>query len=353
LRVTSLLVLLLVAGPARAADDPIRIRAQAIFFGDNTELANPFRDGETILGASARVFVTLPVSDRAEIRAGVFARQRFGGENAFDLVRPVFALAIGTPRHRFIFGTLDTTRHLSIGPDRQASHGLLPPIQDERVVFTRGHEAGIQWIADTPRLQQDLWLNWHLLNTPAQREEFDAGAATRVRVRKWISLGTQLHVVHRGGQLFRAGPVTNSLVYGPGAILGRGIGAERRLTFEAWGLASHHQPDREQARRTNGKGMFLRAVIETSRWRGHLLVWRAWDFIKDEGDPNYSDLMMDGERWRKVRDYSELGAARSFPLGSRGRFEASLRFHRVESHYAYSYRLLGVVDFEEVLRKLR
>jgi hypothetical protein len=74
----------------------------------------------------------------------------------------------------------------------------------------------------------------------------------------------------------------------------------------------------------------------------HLIAWRGDDFIKDEGDPNYMSMRRDGTRYRGVRDYAEAGVTRTFPLAAATLIETSLRFHRVERHYEYSYRVLAV-----------
>jgi hypothetical protein len=51
----------------------------------------------------------------------------------------------------------------------------------------------------------------------------------------------------------------------------------------------------------------------------------------------------DGTKFRKVRDYGELGLTRHFRPAPTVQFDAAVRLHRVESHYEYSYRLVGRV----------
>ncbi len=65
-----------------------------LFFGDNTEFRNPFREGETLLGAAATIALEIPLSDRATLVAGAFGMRQYGSEAAFDLARPVLALRI-------------------------------------------------------------------------------------------------------------------------------------------------------------------------------------------------------------------------------------------------------------------
>jgi hypothetical protein len=55
-------------------------------------------------------------------------------------------------------------------------------------------------------------------------------------------------------------------------------------------------------------------------------------------------LRRDGTLFRKVRDYGELGLTRHFHPAPTVQFDASVRLHRIESHYEYSYRLLARIQ---------
>ena len=70
----------------------VTIRADALFYGDNTEFRNPFREGETIFGAAIGLAADLELSHRALLSLGAFGNQRFGGDDAFELVRPIVTL---------------------------------------------------------------------------------------------------------------------------------------------------------------------------------------------------------------------------------------------------------------------
>ena len=115
-------------------------------------------------------------------------------------------------------------------------------------------------------------------------------------------------------------------------------------TLELLALWSHYVPDRQQPQRTrDGAAFFGRAAVEWPAWRAHLLMWRGDDFIKDEGDPNYQSVRRDGTRWRGIRDYAETGVTRTFVPAPGALLEASFRYHRIEDHYEYSYRVLARV----------
>ena len=51
---------------------------------------------------------------------------------------------------------------------------------------------------------------------------------------------------------------------------------------------------------------------------------------------------MDGRPYRNVRDYGEVGFTRVFPLARDSWLEASVRGHRVEHDYDYSFRIFAV-----------
>lgn len=334
-----------IALPA-SAQDGVAIGANVRFYGDNTEFRNPFREGETIFGAAARVTVAATLGDRAVLTLGAFGNQRFGSGDAFELVRPVISLTIRGDRSTLVLGTLPPAADTAVqGPDLGGPHGLLPPLQRETLAFDRSYEAGLKWRLAGERLRHNLWINWQRLNTPAHRERFDAGANGDVRLAPALSLPFQLLVVHEGGQLFNAGPVADSLAAAAGfAVRGRPPRFDA-AALEVFALASRFVPDRRRGEDDlDGAGFLARASAERSGWRGHLLFWRGKHFITDEGDRNYLSIRRNGRRYGGTRDYAEAGLTRIFRPDSRVALHASARIHRTERHYEYSYRILGVVD---------
>ena len=321
------------------------IRTDLTLYGDNTEFTNQFRDGETILGNTIRLYADVALNDRVTLLVGAMANGRFGDECVIDLVRPVLSLMLKHRGSRFIFGTLQTMeRRDGPGPDRAGPHGLLPPLQVETLSFTRPYEAGLQWTSDTAHVRHDAWINWQRLNTPAHRERFDAGAKTRARLASPLWVAFQWHIVHHGGQLHSTGPVADSQAYGPGIVFERPVGVVDRLTLETYGVFSRHVPDRERPFLSrSGIGTFTRVAAERRQWRGHLLVWRSCDFVKEEGDPNYWNRRLNGTRYRLTRDYSEVGLTRTLQPAPGVGLETAARLHRVEGDYDYSFRILAVV----------
>ena len=342
----AVLLLCAAALPSSAlAQEQLAIRSDVLFYGDNTEFHNPFRQGETIFGAAVRATAEVGLSERVTLSVGGFGNQRFGSEDAFEQVRPVLALTVRGRRSSFVFGTLPPrTSERPPGPDRDGPHELLPPLQRETLAYERPYEAGLAWTFTGSRLRHHFWLEWQRLNTPEHRERFDGGIRTSYRLSNLVTLPVQLHVVHEGGQLFQSGAVADSAAIAAGATIGRTV-ARYAATLELFGLGSRYVPDRSaRSLSRDGVAFFGRMAAERAGWRGHVIFWRGRNFIKDEGDPNYASLARSGDRYRGTRDYSEAGLTRRFTLARAAVLDVSGRLHRVEGRYEYSYRVLSVVS---------
>jgi hypothetical protein len=353
-RVTASVVLAVatIAGGTAAAQEHVTARADVLLYGDNTEFRNPFREGETIFGSTARVSADLELNERVTLSLGVVGNERFGGDRAFEQVRPIVALTVRGARSSFVFGAFPVRRwDAPIGPDLMGPHGLFPPLQRETLTFERPYEPGLRWTFRGNVIEHEMWLEWQRLNTPQHRERFDAGLNAALRPRAPLSFPVQLHVVHEGGQLFASGAVADSVAAAAGAKVGWTIATQARAALEAYGLVSRYVPDRAQPDRSrDGVGFFGRGSVERAGWRLHLLGWRGRNFVKDEGDPNYLSLRRDGSRYHGTRDYAEVGAARRFQLAPSASLEVSARYHRIERFYEYSYRVTSTINVAARLR---
>jgi hypothetical protein len=343
-----LLAALLMLPRPCAAQQPTVVRLDSALYGDNTEFSNRFRKGETILGSFQRVFVEITPNDRAVFDLGVYALERAGSHSPIDRGLPIVTLSLGSPRDRFIFGTLESPVHRGgFGPDRTTPHGLLPPLAVETLWLTRSYEAGIQWLVKNGQIAHDGWFDYQKLNTPAHREQMDAGGVGRVALAGPLGLAYQIHVVHHGGQQYQSGPVADSLGYGAGFTLEGPLAALDLASVEVYALGSLDRPDRAApALTTKGRAVFARAAVEKRGWRTHVILWRANDFNHEGGDPNYLSKFASGERYRGTREYTEMGLSRLFKPAPSVDFEGSLRLHWVQGAYAYSYRMLAIVHFK-------
>lgn len=328
------------------AQEHVSLGTDVLLYGDNTEFRNPFREGETIFGAAARVAANVALNPRVTLTLGVFGNQRFGADEAFEVVRPVIALSIQGVRSSFVFGTLPARRaDAPPGPDLMGPHALLPALQRETLAFERAIEPGLQWTFHGARFRHEAWLEWQRLNTTAHRERFDAGLNAHVRAGAGVAFPFQLHVVHQGGQLFASGAVADSVAAAAGVKVERPLGGLMRGSVEGYGLVSRDVPDRASPERSReGTAFFGRAALERHGWRAHLILWRGRDFIKDEGDPNYLSRRRDGTHYRGIRDYAEVGATRRFQLAPSASLEVSGRVHRIERYYEYSYRVTSTIN---------
>jgi hypothetical protein len=342
----SLLVVCVLFSTTAEAQDQIAIQSDLLFYADNTEFRNPFREGETIFGAAARVGVAVDLNDRVTLLMGAFGNQRFGSDEAFEQVRPVLSLTVRGKRSAFVFGTLPAmTVSAPVGPDRGGPHALLPPLQRETLAFDRPYEAGLGWNFKGTTLRHSFWVNWQRLNTTEHRERFDGGLNGSLRVSAPVSIPFQIHVVHEGGQLHDSGPVTDSAAAVVGVDLHGTVVTNYRASLELFGLVSRNVPDRSRPNLSrDGVAFFGRVAVERADWRTHLIFWRGRNFIKDEGDPNYLSIRRSGVRYRGTRDYAEVGLTRRFKLAPSAILEVAGRFHRVENHYEYSYRILSIVS---------
>jgi hypothetical protein len=339
------------AGSIAWAQESLTLRSDVLLYGDNTEFRNPFREGETLFGAAARVFLDIDLNPRVTLSLGGFGNQRFGSDSAFEIARPVIAMTVHGRRSTFTFGTLPARGvDTAIGPDRGGPHALLPPLQRETLAFERPYEAGLQWDVRGARLAHSVWLEWQQLNTPEHRERFDGGAEARIAAGKGFAVPFQAHVVHEGGQLFAAGPVRDSAAIAAGLAYARATRGTV-FTMEGFALAATSVPDRQQdALDRRGRAFFARAAAERGGWRAHAIAWRGRTFVKDEGDPNYLSLQRDGHVYGGIRDYAEAGVSRRFTLAPGAVVEVSGRLHRTERHYEYSYRVLSIAALNWKLR---
>lgn len=342
-------VIVLLAGivPPALAQERMRAEADVLLYGDDTEFRNPFREGETIFGSAGRACVVVDLTDRVAVRGGAFLRHRFGGDEAFDLARPLLSLTVRGRSSTVVIGTLPPpTRYTPVG-NRETLHGLLPPLQRETLLFERSYENGLLWTVNSDQLRHAAWLNWQRLNTPEHRERFDAGVVSEFLLSDHLSLPAQAHIVHEGGQQFAAGAVSDSYA-GAAGLAWRGRAGRLgtgRLEFHA--LASRHVPDREAPERSRtGRAFLAHASSHIGAWRGHILFWRARHFVKTEGDPNYLSLRRDGRYYGGTRDYAEAGLTREWTPAGEVRLQASARLHRTERHYEYSFRILATAGMD-------
>ena len=336
-------------GQPAMAQERVTLLTNSTFYADNSEFFNPFRDGETLFGNAVTFAVDVDLTEQVTFRGGIFMNHRYGSESYAEQWRPVFRIDLHSDTQRFIVGTLDTFgRSEGVGLVRTGPHDLLPPLQRETLGFTRPYEAGAQWTIDALQIRQDAWINWQQLNAPNHRERFDTGITGRLPFDTPVPIAVayHFHLVHEGGQQFNTGPVRDSWAVGPGIVIEPRVWFLDRTTIEGYALFSRNVPDRTYLENSDyGHGIFTRFSGEKNGWRGHLIIWGACNWIKDEGDENYGSLRQDGTRFLPTRHYGEIGLTKIFHPTDGVEVESSARVHRIEKDYDYSYRIIARVGF--------
>jgi len=346
-------LLALASAPATLTAQSLSWANRVTFYGDNTEFFTPYRTGQTILGGQFQSYLRVGPSAKTEVIAGVFGDVRWGSSEFLDQTKPLLGFRYRTEHSTAAFGTLVTERR----------HGLLDPLEVSTLELTRPVEYGLQWIERRRSWDLDFFINWQKLNTPTQREVFDYGWVFRYRPIPQVSIESQLHGLHHGGQLYDAGvPVTNNVASGFGVTLSDSLGWLGRSTLTVYRLrsAGNIDPDAPADRPRSGRGWYLRAGVRPASAVDLFgIYWRGRDFLSQEGDNNYNSVGVDPSYYRSERKYVELGVMRRTKIDGAVDLDAEFRLHRIDddpsiaflgTHWEYSYRLVVRAPFEIVAR---
>jgi hypothetical protein len=325
----------------------------ATLYGDNTEFFTPYRIGETILGGQFRSTLRFRTGERTAFHLGVFGDHRSGSDKFVATVKPIISFRYSTATSTGTLGTLV--------PERR--RGLLDALEVSTLEITRPIEYGLEWRERRRRWDGEIFINWQKLNLPGQREVFDYGWILRVRPLPVLTLESQLHGVHHGGQLFDAGvPVTNDVASGIGAVLADSLRWLGKGSLAVYRLRSsgNADPDAPADRPGKGRGWLMRAAVTPRGWFELFSIsWWGRDFLAQEGDNNYNSAGADPGFYRSRRKYWEVGLLRRTTIEGAVTFDGELRFHRIDhlksialgkSRWEYSYRLVVRAPFDVVLK---
>ena len=338
-------VVLAAATPA-AAQRTVDWETRFLFYSDNTEFFNPYREGATWMGARLWSELTLQATPKVQVRLGVSA-DHLSGDSSFAEAQPLLSLRYHHEHSTGVLGTL-------IVEDR---HGLLEPFEVLQRDILKPVEYGSQWIERHERWGAEYYLNWRALNTPTQREHFDMGLVTHADALPWLRVGFQGLWVHRGGQLYGAGQSTsNNMVAGLGLTVHDTIPVLGGASLEGWYLTSSPGwPDSLPAGvDAKGHGTLIRAVVSpfhNVRFIG--VLWHGNGYSAAAGDPNYNSLGRGGY-YKQDRFYAEVGMNQVWRASNDVSLESQFRFHKIDdidtdaiswSKWEYSYRLVARVPF--------
>jgi hypothetical protein len=331
-------------------------KSDATFYGDNTEFFNPYRVGETILGAQMQTYFSVAPGPRTEVILGVYGDHRSGRSDFFDEMKPLLGFRYHTQTSLGALGTLVTD-------DR---HGYLEPLEVTTLEFTRPVEYGLQWREDHPWIGGEIFIDWQHLNTRTSREIFDYGLLFHVRPTHYLSLEFQGHGLHHGGQLYSAGvPVTNNQAMAFGARLAGRLPVVDVSSLGVFRLISHGRidPTLEPNRSDQGHGTYVRGSVSPRGWVELFTIqWWGQDFLSEEGDNSYNSRGADPAYYKPKRHYQEYGVARRVAIESGVTLDAEFRLHQFDdrnsialghSEWEYSYRLVLNAPFEVGLGSAR
>src|SRR5436190_21857751 len=108
IRIALVAMACLAAGPRSASAQQFAWKSGATFYGDNTEFFNPYRTGQTILGAQMETYFSAVTGPRTEVIAGVFGDHRSGRSDFLDEVKPLLGFRYHTATSLGVLGTLVT-----------------------------------------------------------------------------------------------------------------------------------------------------------------------------------------------------------------------------------------------------
>ena len=319
------------------------------FYGDNTEFFNPYRVGQTILGAQMQTYVSVAPGPRTQVIVGAYGDHRSGRSDFFNEVKPLLGFRYHTPTSLGALGTLVTENR----------HGYLEPLQVTTLELTRPVEYGLQWREDQGWIGGEIFINWQHLNTRQSREIFDYGLLLHLRPKRYLTIEFQGHGLHHGGQLYSAGaPVTNNQVMAMGARLKGTLPLVDLSSLGVFRLTSHGRidPTSEPNRSDRGSGTYIRASISPRGWVELFTIqWWGRDFLSEEGDNSYNSRGADPGYYKSRRRYQEYGVGRQIAIESGVTLDAELRFHQFDdlrsialghSNWEYSYHLVLRAPFE-------
>jgi hypothetical protein len=345
--ITCVALACLTPAPRPALAQALIWKSGASFYGDNTEFFNPYRTGETILGAQMQTYLSAAPGPRTEIILGVYGDHRSGRTDFFDEVKPLLGFRYRTQSSLGALGTLVTENR----------HGYIEPLQVTTLEITRPVEYGVQWREEHSWIGGEVFIDWQHLNTRDSREIFDYGLLFHLRPRRFLSLEFQSHGLHHGGQLYDAGqPVANNQVFAFGARLAGTLPVVGASSLSWFRLTSHGRINPTAASPDRGQGTYVRGSVMPGGWVELFTIqWWGRDFLSEEGDNSYNSRGADPQFYQSRRRYQEYGIARQFSIESGVTFDAELRFHQFDnrrsialghSEWEYSYRLVVRAPFE-------
>jgi hypothetical protein len=312
LRFIILAMALCIASPCVRAAAPATagagVSGEVKAFVDNIEYSTRYRIGETLFGASAVFRFYFEPSDRWLFAAGIYGLRRFGDERFFSLALPVFRAQYTSEKLTFILGEI-------ILAD---AHGLPDALYRQEYRFDPGIEEGIQFRAQSGRLNWDLWAAWDSLNTPESREHFTAGSSAVLTFDN-ISFPVFIVADHSGGERYEVPgqPVQEHFGGAAGVAVSCPVhSAIKRVFGQILAVGSAYRVRTGNGVAGRGYGVMGKAGIAPFGFDCSAQWFKGRDFWVPSGDPLY----------RSGLPVYALEAARSYSLNDRVVLSGGIRF---------------------------
>ncbi len=277
----------------------------------------PYREGETFFGDHITLQTVYKPNDVISYTGGVFLGKTYGAEVSLEPVQPILTFHY-QPGDNF---------SLTFGSLKKEGHTFLDAIFDDVLQYTRPQETGFEIFAAYKPVRGNLWINWQLLNTPEHREKFDFGSITEITV-KPVALDIQLHIIHRGGQLYGSGPVSDNYTSAIGITYPLPFFDECRISGHY--LFSRDVPDRSIPSLTqDGSGVEGEIFINILKWKIFYSLWSGDKFYTEDGDPFYqADSLM------------KLGFDRTFDITKKVNIILGATSYYIDDNFTHSAKLL-------------
>lgn len=162
-------------------------------FFKNNEYFNHISDGLTLLGTQVQPEFIYNITERAQLRAGLFLMKHFG-ENKIASIIPTFSFHYKTDVHHFTMGNLYA----------KGNHRLIEPMMaSEKILRDDVIETGLEYKYHSEVADIDLWLNWenYIRKYDPEQEMLTLGISSRVELLENLYLPIQFLFRHRGGQI--------------------------------------------------------------------------------------------------------------------------------------------------------
>jgi hypothetical protein len=231
----------------------------------------------TLLTDTIRPVMTVLWDQQFRFQAGVIAQRTYGDFVGYGSVDPWVQL-LWRPISSFD----------AIAGDLNIPHDYLPAIfYAPNYVFNVNHEEGLQLLNLHPNWRDDLFVNYHQIETANQHELIDFGF-THHNDWKFLNLTYQAHWQHQGGDNF---PHPDNTINDTAQAVGIGIKQKVGDSFIVGGnyyyLHSHYRVQSDtpgDTTRKNGDGHYFTTYVRYSRLKLTYGHWHGNGYSHGDGD---------------------------------------------------------------------